>query len=72
MMGDTIGQVYEGAVIVAAAVGVPLLAYIARSIQRVNIALFGLRGDNGVVGSVKELEQWRTEHEILHAEDGAN
>ena len=65
-------HVYEGAVIVLGVIGVPLLAYIARSVQRVNIALFGLRGDNGLVGDVKELKGWRVSHELDHADMGSN
>jgi len=71
-MGDGLTQVYEGTVIVLGVIGVPLLAYIARSVQRVNIALFGLRGDNGVVGDVKELKGWRVNHELHHADMGDN
>ncbi len=70
-MGE-ITPVYEGAVIVLGVIGVPLLAYIARSIQRVNIALFGLRGNNGLVGDVKVLKEWRETHELHHASGGGN
>ena len=69
-MGEMLTQVYEVAVIVAGAIGLPLLAYIARSVQRVNIALFGLTGRNGLVGDVKALKTWQTEHELHHASQG--
>ncbi len=70
-MGE-VTQIYEAAVIVLGVIGVPLLAYIARSAQRVNIALFGLRGDNGLVSDVKALEEWRETHELHHASMGDN
>ena len=70
-MGE-LTQVYEGTVIVLGVIGVPLLAYIARSIQRVNIALFGLQGRNGLVSDVNELKGWRETHELHHASMGEN
>lgn len=70
-MGE-LTQVYEVAVIGMGVFGLPLLAYIARSVQRVNIALFGLRGTNGLVGDVQVLKEWRTSHELDHADMGAN
>lgn len=63
-------QIYEVMVIALGAVGLPLMAYIARSVQRVNIALFGLRGDNGLVNDVKDLKGWQVEHELHHATQG--
>jgi hypothetical protein len=48
--------------------GVALLIYVAIGVGQIKTAVFGPKGDNGMYGDVKELKQWRIDHQLEHAQ----
>ena len=47
--------------------GLATLGYVAIGIAQLKHAVFGPKGDNGMYGDIKELKEWRGEHDLFHA-----